>query len=492
MAMPKSLTRVPMSHADTAWFRMEEPANRMMINGILAFGETVDADRLRAVIEHRLLRYDRFRQRVVGQGKVFRNPRWEDDPAFDLEHHLKTTSLPEPAGKAELQDLVSTLMSESLDFDRPLWQFHLVNDYEGGSALIVRLHHCIADGIALIHVLLSLTDDAPDADPAAAREPSEGDGVMVTGSVRRAVVQPGDGFGKKVGRLLALGGKCCTAAGRLIGRWPDPDTIFKGTLVREKRAAWSRRIPLDQVKAIGKAIGGTVNDVLLTAMTGALRRYMVRQGEEPERRLSFRAAIPVNLRSPREPFSDLGNRFGLVFLSLPVGIEDPLDRLRVLRRNMEKLKSTPEAAVAFGILQGLGAVPMLMQRALVEFLAWKITAVATNVPGPRKQLYMAGAPLRAIVPWVPQAGRAGLGISIFSYHGGVWLGMATDANLVPEPEAIIDSFYEEFDALLGCVPHERLPEAGEGAARSGDALATSAKNMAENRQAGRKQPQPKQ
>lgn len=461
MATPRRPTRVPMSHADTAWFRMEEPANRMTINGIIVLGDSVDAGRLRAVLKHRLLRYDRFRQRVVDAGKVFRNPRWEDDPAFDLDHHFKVTSLPAPAGKAELQDLASALMSQGLDFDRPLWQFHLVDNYEAGSALIVRLHHCIGDGMVLIRVLLSLTDDAPDTEPAALREPGDADSLMMPSSARRALTRPGDGLGKKIATVLALAGKSCAAAGRLVGRWPDPPTLFKGTLVREKRAAWSRRVPLDQVKAIGAAIGGTVNDVLLTAMTGALRRYMVAEGAPPDEHLCFRAAIPVNLRSPREPFSELGNRFGLVFLSLPVGISDPTERLHALRRNMEAIKGTPEAAVAFGILQGLGAVPPLAQRALVEFLAWKITAVATNVPGPRRKVYMAGAPVRAMVPWVPQAGRAGLGISIFSYDGGVWLGMATDAGLVARPKAIIDGFYDEFEALLGCVPAAERPETDE-------------------------------
>jgi WS/DGAT/MGAT family acyltransferase len=234
--------------------------------------------------------------------------------------------------------------------------------------------------------------------------------------------------------------------GRLALLWPDPKTPFKGELGVPKRAAWSAPLALQEVKAIGRAVGGSVNDVLLTAATGALRRYMQGLGE-PVDGLNFRGVVPVNLR-PADVEPDLGNKFGLVFLSLPVGIADPLERLLELKRRMDKIKGSPEAILIFGLLNFAGGAPVEVQDALVNIFGTKATGVMTNVPGPRQQLYLAGAPLDTIMFWVPQSGHLGLGVSIISYAGQVWLGVATDQGLVPDPEAIIAGFHVEFDELL--------------------------------------------
>jgi len=214
-----------------------------------------------------------------------------------------------------------------------------------------------------------------------------------------------------------------------------------------KRAVWSAPVSLEQVKAIGRAVNGTVNDVLLTATAGALRRYVEGRGQ-PTDGLNVRALVPVNLRGPDE-LDRLGNRFGIVFLDLPVGVRDPYRRLLVLKRRMDDIKDSPDAAVTFGVLNVMGLAPTPIEKRLGLFLAGKTTAIVTNVPGPREQLYLAGSPLRGFMFWVPAPAGLGLGISILSYRGEVTLGVATDAGLIPDPEAIIAGFHAELEEMKG-------------------------------------------
>jgi hypothetical protein len=180
-----------------------------------------------------------------------------------------------------------------------------------------------------------------------------------------------------------------------------------------------------------------------------LGRYLRRKGE-PIGGLNIRAVVPVNLRPPDEPLR-LGNAFGLVFLSLPVGISDPLERLNELKRGMDKIKGTPEAMVAFGILAAIGAATSTIQDFVLKLFAIKATAVMTNVPGPREDRFFAGKPIKDLMFWVPQSGKLGLGVSILSYSGKVYLGVVTDAGLVPEPQAILDEFYNEMSDYVKLV-----------------------------------------
>jgi WS/DGAT/MGAT family acyltransferase len=232
--------------------------------------------------------------------------------------------------------------------------------------------------------------------------------------------------------------------GRFVTRWPDPKTVFKGQLGKKKLAVWSEPISLPAVKQIGRTFNATVNDVLLSIVTGALREYLLKHGEAVDRG-DLHSFIPVNLR-PEEYYNQLGNRFGLVFLSLPVDIADPLERLLKTKENMDELKSSPEAFATMGLFHLLGAVPSFQKVALNIFDS-KGTAVTTNVPGPQEQLYLAGAPINTVMAWVPKSGHVGLGISIISYNGQIWMGVTTDAGLVPDPETLIELFHQEFLAL---------------------------------------------
>ena len=465
MTSPKRSRKVPLSPVDTTWLRMEEPTNLMMISGIFMFDELLDFDTLATVVENRLLRYDRFRQRVVQPQFRLRPPYWEMDPNFDLSFHLRRIALPAPGDQAALQELVNDMMSTPLDMSKPLWQFHLVENYGAGCALLCRLHHSIADGIALMKLLLAMTDeeaDPPESTQQPAASAARRGPAPLGSSLRLASKLYKTGRGvlghpEQVSDAAKFGVGSVASLANLLLLSPDPKTRFKGKLGIRKRSAWSRPIDLADVKAIGRVTGGTVNDVLLTAASGALGRYLRGNGE-PVAGLKIRAVVPVNLR-PLDGAPTLGNKFGIVFLTLPVGIADPLERLFELKRGMDGIKGSQEALVAFGILNAIGLASNGIEDLVVDIFEKKATAVMTNVPGPGEIRYFAGKPVRGLMFWVPQSGRLGLGLSILSYAGEVLIGIAADAGLTPDPEAIVEAFHEEFESMMDLVRVAREADA---------------------------------
>ena len=454
--------REPLSGVDTAWLRMDHPTNLMTITAILILEDPIDIDTFRDVVNERMAGFPRFRQRVTNLNG---SPHWELDPHFDITQHVHRSALPKPAKQNELQERVSDLMGVPIDFSKPPWQMEFIEDYMGGSAVIVRLHHCIADGIALVQVLLSLTDEFYDPKHHDLARPGSSAWDLVpslfrpvlksVGSTANAVASAGETLLregltmalrpkhliKRAKQGMSLGAALTKLA--LMGR--DSDTLFKGELGVAQRAVWSKPLALQDVKEIGYALDAKVNDVLLGAVAGALRHYLQERGE-PVEGVGIRALIPVNLR-PLENALKLGNRFGLVFLTLPVGISGRERRLMAVKHQMDEIKASSEAVAALGILQTLGALPLEVEDQVVEMFSSKASAVMTNVPGPREKLHIKGRTLQHIMPWVPRAGKIGLGVSIFSYGDDVLLGIASDAGLVPDPETIVAGFRQEFEAL---------------------------------------------
>jgi WS/DGAT/MGAT family acyltransferase len=456
--------RHPISKVDTAWLRMEQPANLMMITGMVFFDQMMDFDDLLDVIEKRFLAFPRFRHKaVVGTRQCY----WEEDVDFDIRSHVRRTALPGAADLFELQELVSELASTPLDHSKPLWQFHLVENFEGGPVLVSRIHHCYADGIALIQVLLSLTDTAPDGHQkprSKARyqrrkaaesnifkrlmEPAK-EGIDVLSHWGMKLVEEGTNLirdPKAAADYASLAGEMADELAGALLLSDDPETRFKGRLGPRKRVAWAPPLDLAEVKSLSRALRCTVNDVLIATITGALRRYLVDHGDDVDD-LEIRATVPVNLR-PLEHAKELGNHFGLVFLPLPVGEEDPLSRLRLVHNYMNELKSSKQAAVAFGLLAALGMGPARLQKPMLEMMSRKASTVLTNVPGPRQSLFLAGSEVSEMMFWVPQSGNIGMGISILSYNGKVYCGLMTDRRLVPEPMEIVNQFAPEFEKLL--------------------------------------------
>lgn len=487
--------RERMASIDTAWLRMDRPANLMQIIGVMVFDGRLDPERFKRTIAKRLLRYHRFRQiaELDSDGAW-----WVDDDDFDLDSHVRRTVLPAPGGKRELQKFVAEMASEPLNPARPRWEYQLVETADGDSAVVVRVHHAIADGIALIGVLHSLTDDAPDAPETGGREagppkrPSrkaEGEDKdaddgdlfwsiiaepitdLALASIRLGGTLWGhyQGLRNDPGTLLdyaSVAGAIANEVGKLALMPSDSHTRLKGKPGTVKRVAWSDPIPLPEVKAIGKVLGCSVNDLLLSSVAGALRGYLQDKGDSTTD-VDLRAMVPVNLRSADRK-GDLGNHFGLVALELPVGIENPLARLYATKARMEALKSSYQAQVTYGLLGLVGMAPKFLQQQVLDLVASKATAVMTNVPGPQLPRYLAGVKLKQQMFWVPQTSNIGIGVSILSYDGKVQFGLITDKGLVDDPEQIVDRFSAEFEKLLLLVlmePWSRLrdPDAVESA-----------------------------
>ena len=458
------IKRAKMSAVDTAWLRMDRPGNLMMITGVMVFDRHVRLERVKRVIGERFLRFPRFRQRPVRGSGV---SHWEDAPDFSIDDHVVKVSLPGRAGTKELQALVSRLASRPLDPARPWWRYHLVDNFERGSALIAQFHHCYADGIALVRVVMSMTDAAANGPPAMPFHPVPKRALRSADDPLADLLQPISGVMKllrKVGATLiekgaeiwndpakavtlAEQGGALTAELATLALMPqDSPTRFKGKPGIAKEVAWAEPLPLDEIKTVAKALGASINDVLLSCVAGALAAYLAQKGDATDG-VMVRALVPVNLR-PIEEAWRLGNQFGLVFLDLPIGIGNPVERLYAVRANMNALKGSYQPVVALGLLAAMGAGPTVLQEELLQALARNGTAVMTNVPGPPQRLYFAGAAIERILFWVPQSGDIGMGVSILSYAGQVQFGLITDRGLCPDPGEVSRRFGLEFEKLL--------------------------------------------
>jgi WS/DGAT/MGAT family acyltransferase len=458
-----------MSRVDTSWLRMDNDVNLMMIVGVWLLTPAITIEALRERIGDKLLRYERFRQRVdhdaIGSS-------WVDDEHFALDRHVVEERLPRRRGQSvrqALQERCGQLAAEPLDPRHPLWQFHLIDDYEGGSAVIARIHHCIGDGIALISVMMSITDGGSDPPQRRAREQGEhehegdwlADAVLkpITDLTIKAIGMYGDGVAKSIDALahpqqpllgsldMARSGVQVLSDVAALALMPDDSpTGLKGKPVGQKRVAWNEPLALDTVKAISKGLDCTINDVLLSCVAGAIGKYLRDRGEDTAGK-EIRAMVPVNLR-PLDKAWELGNRFGLVPLVLPIGIENPIERVYAVHARMAHLKGSYQPLLAFAILSVTGLFVKPVQDAVLNMFAKKATAVMTNVPGPAQPLKFCGSTLRQTIFWVPQSGDIGIGISILSYGGGVQFGLITDRQLCPDPQAIIDRFEPEFEKLV--------------------------------------------
>lgn len=441
-----------MSRADAAWLHMEEPTNLMMITALFTFPGPVGKERLATALTERLLAYDRFS--MVATNPMLGLPQWKVYRDFQLEEHLEVSDLGGAADEEALLARVGDLMSTPLDRERPLWKFHLIlgvkmDGHTNGSAIVVRLHHSIADGIALMKVLLSLTDPDPSSHTSA-EEMLEAPVRKTASLVHTAniTVKP-----QKIIRLAKVYSEAATDLGKLLLE-TEPKTPFKGRLGKAKCAARTKPLPLELVKQARVKAGCTVNDFLMACVAGGLRRHLERLGKPARNNLNLRAVIPVDLRRPGKDPS-LGNRFGLVFLSLPVGLAEPEQRVAEVRKRMEALKSSPQAVVVLGLLNAVGSIPAEMQGHVVELFGSKATAVVTNVPGPKESLWLAGQRIESLMFWVPQSGRLGLGLSILSYDGSVRIGVATDAGLSTRADLLaqdVEAAFEELLALYEVVP----------------------------------------
>jgi diacylglycerol O-acyltransferase len=453
----RRMSRYALPAADAAWLHMDRPTNPMVVNGLVTLAESPDPDDVAAVLEQRLVaEFPRFRQRIAEP--LGRGPAFEDDPSFDLDDHLHRLVLPAPGDRAALQETVSELVTPPLDPGKPLWHAYLIEGYEGGAAVLWRIHHCIADGIALARVMLSITDGGDEARTAPPSSRSGGtlrrlasvprDAISALRDVGSAAVHEGVETLAHPDHLRELAGTArrdVSTVAKLLASPADPSSDLRGELAGVRRVAWSEPISLARLKEAARLQRVTINDLLVSALAGALHEQLGPDGRLPD---EIHAMVPFNLRALDEPVpADLGNDFALILLELPVGSVAPAERLREVSSRMDEIKSTHEALLAYGVLSAIGLTPPWVEDRLIGFFTDKASLVVTNVPGPRQQLHFAGAPVSGVLVWAPCSGSLGMTVSIFSYDGEVTAGFMTDTALIPDPGSLARAYEDELGRL---------------------------------------------
>ena len=391
---------------------------------------------------------------------------WVEDADFDITRHVVREALPRKRGQSEqaaLQARCGELATTRLDPARPLWQFHLVEHYQGGSAIIVRIHHCIGDGIALTSVVLSITDGGA-LPPQRSHDAAHDDDDWLTTTLIRPLtdlaVKAIDLSGDSVSRSMDLvahpqagtrelartGFRVATDLAALALMEDDSPTQAQGQAGGPQDRRLGRADPAGRGQEHRQG-AGRVDQRRAAGLRGRRHRRLPARDRRRPPGKGIRAMVPVNLRPLDEAYK-LGNRFGLAPLVLPIGIDNPIERVYAVRARMGHLKGSYQPVLAFGVLAVAGLLNKAGQDALLNLFAKKATAVMTNVPGPTHLLKFCGSTLRQSIFWVPQSGDVAVGVSIFSYGGGVQFALITDEQLCPAPQKIIDRFAPELDKLL--------------------------------------------
>jgi hypothetical protein len=418
---------------DAIWLQ-DAANNRMVVNALLVT-DRMDLDALRQIVNERVVelgqrrpRYPRFTWKLVARGKRWY---WQPDAEFRIERHVRLAHAERLRSRKELERFVEAEVQLPLPTDRPPWSLQLLPDVgEGRSGLLFRSHHCMADGLALCAILLSLTDPA--------ELPS---GVRTVTRAERRTAR---------GRLLAVLGAVLAAPwvlGRKLLARADRSAAHGPELSGYKHVAWSQPLALERVKRLKDARHATVNDVLLTVVAGGFRRYLTERSDADVERV--RAVVPVNLRGVVDgSLLEMGNRFAAALVDLPAQSMVASERLGLVRRQMAALKRSSEPLVMYGTgLLLLKLLPASWSRRLIDFLAAKCSCVLTNVPGPSVPVEIAGRRVHGLMFWVPQRATVGIGISLISYADTLWVGVIADDVVVPEPQWMIDAFEQELRAL---------------------------------------------
>lgn len=445
------MTTRRLSPADAIWFRGENARNPMTISSILWFDRPMDVDRLRRIVEERLLdRHPVFRERIVPSLNPMWMPRWEEDRGFDLSRHIEVVDLPAPGDHAELERRCSVQRSTPLDRARPLWKAHVFQGYRGtASAMHVRIHHSLGDGLALMRLLLSLADEhGPDQMPLAEPAGMHLARDLVARAERAVAHASRLAFHPdEIARTARLGADVARWSGRLLTPDLVPDSILLGRPSGTKRMAWNPDgLPLDAVKEAAHAAGATVNDVLLAVLTGALHDYLTERDALVDEAVVY---MPVNLRPPDEPLPRvLGNRIGLLPIRLPVGLPDPASRLAELRERIGVLKRSPAPPLSRSLMMLTTYGTPTTERAVHRLNQLRSTGVVTNVPGPAEPIHLAGARILGTVGWGGMTGHLNAGVSFVSLTGRIFYGLVTDEAVTPDPERILAHVQQSWEHFL--------------------------------------------
>src|SRR4051794_24216479 len=455
-----------LSGLDASFLAFERQGAHMHVGSLLLFeGPVPSYDELLAHVETRLHLVPRYRQRLAFPPLGAGQPRWVDDPHFNLRYHVRHSALPEPGGDEELRQLAGRLFSQQLDRAKPLWELWLVERAGDGFALIAKTHHALVDGISGVDIATVLFDlereppPPPEAPPKWSPRPEPSRAVLfadalaeraegpasLARALRDALVHP-DRAGAEAGR--AISGLAALAAAGVAGAPASPLNVRIGP---HRRFAWVNT-ELARLKAAKDALGGTVNDVVLTVVAGALRAHLFRRGRDPER-LELKAMVPISVRADAERGA-LGNRVAAMYAPLPVGLDDPVERFRFVHSAMAGLKESGQAVGAQAItrLADAAAPTVLDQAARLQSRQRFFNLTVTNVPGPQVPLYMMGRRLEAFYPKVPLVLNTALGIAIMSYDGRLFFGLLGDYDALADIDAVaadLDAAIRELAASAG-------------------------------------------
>ena len=461
-----------MSTLDASFLEFEDAVTHMHIGSVGVFeGPPPRPDELREMVLHKLSFVPRYRQVVRFVALGVGRPVWVDDHHFNLDYHLRRTALPAPGGDAELRRLVGRVMSQQLDRHKPLWEMWIIEGLdEQRWALLSKIHHCMVDGVSGTDLITVMLD--PERSPEPPEEDSwtprpEPHGVeLLARSLAGAVSSTYElACALAAPRSLAVRGRD-TAQGLLRLRdviRPTPPSSLNGPVGPHRRWGWART-RLSDVKTVRSALGGTVNDVVLVAITGGFRDLLISRGESVDR--VVRTLVPVSVRSAGE-HGVYNNRVSAMFAELPVGIADPRRRLDAIRVQMADLKYSKEA-VAGEVLTSLAgfAPPMLL--ALAERLGTRVpqhnvNTVTTNVPGPQHPLYAAGRRMLESFPYVPLGGHVRVGVAIFSYDGALTFGVTGDYDTAADLDVLCGGIERAMAELVDLAASDTAGAGSSGA-----------------------------
>jgi diacylglycerol O-acyltransferase / wax synthase len=462
---------------DASFLHLEDASSHMHVAGVSIFaGETPTYAELLSHIEGRLSLVPRFRQKLrfvpLGQGR----PVWVDDPHFNLEYHVRITALPPPGSEQQLKNLASRVFAQQLDRTKPLWEIWLVEGLGPGEsprgadgaqdeasgprfALLSKTHHALVDGVAGVDITAVLFDTAPEPEtppgPGSPWQPRpEPSSMQLLGDalIERAI-QPAEAARSaraafRAPRRLVRRGLDSTVAMGALARTGvgAPASLFNVDIGPHRRFDWVRT-DLEDIKAIKNKLGGTVNDVVLAVVTGALRGFLQQRGE-PVDDVTLKAMVPVSVRREDE-YGMTGNRVAAMMAPLPVHEVDPLERLRILSDELSGLKESGQAVGAEALTQLAGFAPptVLAQASRLQSRQRFFNLVITNVPGPQMELYVLGRPLVDVFPLAPLARRQALCIAIMSYHGKLNFGLLGDFDAMPDLEVLAQGIRDSIEEL---------------------------------------------
>lgn len=451
-----------LSLQDASFLYIENELNHMAIAVVAKFdGPPPKQDEIEAMVESKLAVVPRYRQRVRFVPFDLGRPVWCDDPHFNLRYHVRHTALAAPGSDAQLQTLVGRVMSQQLDRTKPLWELWVIEALEdGGWAMLLKMHHAVADGVAATDLLSALLDEDPGhaypTPPAWKPEPEPSPIELATRAVVEQLTSPRE--------VLSAVQSAMEAPRRTLRKTRDfidglgtftrftnlaLETSLNGPIGAHRNWRWVAT-RLDDVKRIRSRHGGTVNDIVLAAITNGFRSLLLSRGE-PVDGLVVRSLVPVSVRGPEE-YGILDNRVSAMFAELPVGIEDPKERLDSIRRQMDDLKRHHQAAAGETLTSLSGVTPPLLlalgARAFAGVEQLAVQTVTTNVPGPQRPFYAAGRAMRSAYLYVPLASSVRIGIAIFSYDGELTFSVTGDFDTAPDTDVLCEGIADGIRELL--------------------------------------------